>query len=161
MASPTSRRHRARVILRAVARVGYRTGFLDLWASRSEYRGKKVLQPRAGKGKATHLRVTNIRGMGSTEARTDAALVEAYRELCVRHLRTHKKAPSKIQIQRIPSAISLFDKGFPPGEIDDGLIKIGTTWCLNIANPDCKNCPLNSVCEGYLSRRELITDVRT
>lgn len=142
-------------------RVLYRTGFFNLWASPSEYLARKVLQPGEGKGGATYLRVTNIRGMASAEAQKDAVLVASYNELCLQHLKTHKTRPTKVEIHRIPVAVSLLDKTFSPGEIDDGLIKVGTTWCLNIETPNCQQCPLNSVCEGALSRRELITDVRT
>lgn len=142
-------------------RVLYRTGFFSLWASPAEYRERKVLQPGAGKGGTTYLRVTNIRGMSSSEAERYEQLLAAHSDLCVRYLKTHRKGPQKIEIQRIASAVSLTDRTFSPGEIDDGLAKVGTTWCLNIETPNCGECPLNAVCEGTLRRRELITGVRT
>jgi hypothetical protein len=142
-------------------RVLYRTGFFSLWASPAEYRGKKVLQPGAGKGGTTYLRVTNIRGMPSSEAERHEPLVAAYADLCVRYLKTHRRRPQRVEIQRIASAVSLIDRTFSPGDVDDGLTKVGTTWCLNIADPNCGECPLNTVCEGTLRRRELINDVRT
>jgi hypothetical protein len=142
-------------------RVLYRTGFFSMWASPAEYRQRRVLQPGAGKGGTTYLRVTNIRGMSSSEAERHDPLVKAYGDLCVRYLKTHRRKPQRVEVQRIASAVSLIDRTFSPGEIDDGLIKVGTTWCLNIGNPACGECPLNTVCEGTLRRRELITDVRT
>jgi len=34
------------------------------------------------------------------------------------------------------------------GAIDDGLMKIGTTFCLNNGKQKCDSCPLNQICSG-------------
>ena len=144
-------------------RVLYRTGFITTWLDEATLRQNEVLQ--AGKGKTAgtdYMRVTNLRGIASITAAVYPFLMDLNRRLCVDHLRTHKRQPAKVEIQRLPSVLSLREKGrFTPGEIDDGLIKIGTTWCANTGSPDCKSCPVRDHCEGATTRQELITKVRT
>lgn len=144
-------------------RVLYRTGFITTWLDDATLRQRDVLQAGKGKGSGTdYMRVTNLRGIASITAAVDPFLMDCNKTLCVDHLRTHKRQPAKAEIQRLPSVLSLLDKRqFTPGQIDDGLIKIGTTWCANKENPDCKNCPVRTHCEGATSRPELIAKVRT
>ncbi len=140
-------------------RVLWRTGYLLHWAAEKTYRRKSVLQPERGKGGTTYLRVTNIRGM-KAERTLEKHLQSAYQEICLQHLKTHRKAPKKVEIQRIQHAYLLESK-FSAADFDDGLIYVGTRFCLNHANPRCEVCPLRSVCLGYNEDTSLITDYRT
>lgn len=144
-------------------RVLYRTGFLTTWLDDKVMRRAQVLQ--AGKGKEAgtdHMRVTNLRGLASAAAAVNPFLVDTNTKLCVNHLRTHRKRPTKVEIQRLPSILSLRSRRtFTLGQIDDGLIKIGTTWCFNTAAPDCAHCPVRTHCAGATRQPALITKVRT
>jgi hypothetical protein len=143
-------------------RVLYRTGIVTGWVDDARLRHHEVIQPGRGKGGNTaHMRVTNIRGVESTLAKACTAIVDANRDLCVRHLRRHKRSPAKVQAQHIPSIVSLIDGTMTPGQIDDGLIKVGTEWCFNTGTPRCVDCPLRGVCAGATEQPALITDVRT
>jgi hypothetical protein len=143
-------------------RVLYRTGIISGWVDEKRLKKHEVIQPGAGKdGKAAYMRVTNLRGVESELAQDSLQLVQVNRTLCVDHLRTHRRAPQKVQAQHIPSIAALIDGAMTPGEIDDGLIKVGTEWCFNTGNPRCPDCPLRSVCAGARDQPKLITDVRT
>jgi hypothetical protein len=143
-------------------RVLYRTGIITGWVEDASLRKHEVIQPGQGKGGNTaYMRVTNLRGVESTLAQDSPDLVIANRTLCVDHLRSHKRSPQKVQAQHIPSAVALIDGSMTPGEIDDGLIKVGTEWCFNTGNPRCSECPLRGVCAGANGKPGLITDVRT
>lgn len=143
-------------------RVLYRTGIITGWVDDARLRKHEVIQPGQGKGGNTaYMRVTNLRGVESTLAQDSPDLVGANRTLCVDHLRSHKRAPQKVQAQHIPSAVALLDGNMTPGEIDDGLIRVGTEWCFNTGNPRCAECPLRAVCAGANGQPGLITDVRT
>jgi len=143
-------------------RVLYRTGIVTGWVDDARLKKHEVIQPGRGKGgKTAHMRVTNLRGVESTLAQDSQVLVDANRRLCVDHLRSHKRAPQKVQAQHIPSSIALLDGTMTPGEIDDGLIRVGTEWCFNTAIPRCNACPLKSVCAGANEQPELIANVRT
>ncbi|MCW5775855.1 MAG: hypothetical protein KIS87_05345 [Phycisphaeraceae bacterium] len=143
-------------------RVLYRTGIVTGWVDEARLRRHEVIQPGQGKGGDTaYMRVTNLRGVESELAQASPEIVAANRDLCVRHLRSHKRAPVKVQAQHIPSAVSLIDGSFTPGQIDDGLIKVGTEWCFNTSSPRCAECPLRAVCAGATGKPDLITAVRT
>lgn len=143
-------------------RVLYRTGIITGWIDDERLRKHEVIQPGRGKhGTTAYMRVTNLRGVESTLAQKSPELVDASRMLCVDHLRTHKRAPKKVQAQHIPSAAALLDGKMTPGEIDDGLIKVGTEWCFNTVIPRCSDCPLRKVCAGAKSQPDLITKVLT
>lgn len=143
-----------------LGRVLYRTGFWGLWMLPRDFRkgGESAPFRRGGKNGQLHFRVTNLRGKRSRIAARYPAMATAYRELCRTHLR--QGSPSKIQMQRIPSALGLIGRDFTPGEVDDGAIKIGTTWCFNVTKPLCGTCPVRGVCGG-VSDRDLITKVFT
>ncbi|MDH7489780.1 MAG: hypothetical protein QHH80_09755 [Anaerolineae bacterium] len=142
-------------------RVLWRTGFLLQWASEEEYRKWEVIQPGRGKGGLHYLRITNIRSNASSTAAADTGLAAAYRDLCVNHLRTHRKAPKTIEIQRIPAALLLFGRKHKPGELDDGLMHIGTEFCFNHDEPLCEACPVAAICKGHLENPDLILSYRT
>ncbi|MGB9800943.1 MAG: hypothetical protein ACPLUL_12700 [Thermanaerothrix sp.] len=148
-------------------RVLWRTGYLLHWASEEDYLHYQVLQPRRGKGGTTYIRVTNLRGkpLGKDRLFT-AALKDAYDDVCRRHLKTHRRAPAKVEIQRIQHAylLRLNQQHQPPfaaGHFDDGLIYAGTTFCFNHAQPDRSRCPLRDLCRGYNETPALITSYRT
>jgi adenine-specific DNA glycosylase len=88
-------------------------------------------------------------------------LRQAYAELATVHLKTHKRPPSKIEIQRIPLAFLLLTKKFTPGQLDDGLMHVGTKFCFNHSEPACSGCPIRDLCEGHRNNRALIEDYRT
>ncbi len=140
-------------------RVLWRTGYLLHWASKRTYQQKSVLHPGDGKGGSTYLRVTNIRGLGAEIPLTDG-LASQYREICLNHLKTHKKAPKKVEIQRIQHAY-LLGSDFSAGDFDDGLIHVGTKFCFNHAQPRCGECPLRDLCAGYQESPALIETYRT
>jgi hypothetical protein len=142
-------------------RVLYRLGILSMFAKESDLISKDVLQPGAGKGGLTYLRVTNMRGVRTAIAETSSDLCEVNVNLCVNHLKTHRRAPRKIELQRIPSILALRQGDLRPGDIDDGLIKVGTTWCSNTSEPNCAECPLRTSCIAAQENSNLITDVRT
>lgn len=144
-------------------RVLYRTGFITTWLDDEVLRREEVLQAGKGKGAGTdYMRVTNLRGIASAVAAVNPFLVDTNTKLCINHLRTHKKRPTKVEIQRLPSILSLRSRRtFTPAQIDDGLIKIGTTWCFNTAAPDCAHCPVRPHCTGANHQPVLITKVRT
>ena len=140
-------------------RVLWRTGYLLHWASEKTYLRKAVLQKGGGKGGTTYLRVTNIRGVGAEMPLDDSAR-SRYQEICLDHPKTHKKAPKKVEIQRVQHAY-LLESDFSAGDFDDGLIYVGTTFCFNHAQPRCDECPLRDLCTGHKKNAALITDYRT
>jgi len=87
-------------------RILWRTGFLLKWASEEEYIAKRAVQPHRGKGGAHYIRVTNIRGMKATKP-LPRDIRQAYEEIAVNHLMTHKRRPRKVEIQRIQHAYLL------------------------------------------------------
>lgn len=140
-------------------RVLWRTGYFLHWASEDEYIKADVIQKGKGKTGLDYIRVTNIRGM-STPRDLPAQVKESYWEIALKHLATHKKTPSKFEIQRLQHAY-LLQMGESVASFDDGLIYIGTTYCYNHDQPKCQECPLNNLCEGFLSSPALIQNYRT
>lgn len=142
-------------------RVLWRTGFLLEWASEDEYRRWEVVQPGQGKGGLNYLRITNIRSRRSERAETDSELTQAYRDLCIKHLCTHRRPPRTIEIQRIPAAVLLAGGTYAPGDLDDGLMSIGTEFCFNHSEPLCTRCPISALCAGHTESPILIERYRT
>lgn len=140
-------------------RVLFRTGFLLDWASIEDYKEWEVVQKGKGKGGLNYIRVTNIRGNKSDVALKDADLFKKYKVICEEYLCT-KKRPQTIEIQQIPNAL-LLDTGYGIGELDDGLVYIGTNFCLNHENPKCKYCPVKELCKGFNGNFDLIQNYRT
>ena len=140
-------------------RVLWRTGYLLRLANEDEYKSKQVVNHNKGKHDKHYIRVTNIRGMKiSCDLHSD--IQDDYRDLCVNHLKTHKRGPKTIEIQRLQH-VFLMNSEYGVAEFDDGLIHVGREYCHNHKNPDCKNCPLKNICEGFNKKPELIEDYRT
>lgn len=144
-------------------RVLWRTGYFLHLASKDEYIKKDVIQRGKGKSGKHYIRVTNIRGMKVSES-VESNVLDSYREICVNHLKSHSRAPTKIEIQRFQHILlrDRVSQGLTVAAFDDGLIEIGRNFCFNHADPKCENCPINQHCEGYQSAdQSLIKDYRT
>lgn len=55
--------------------------------------------------------------------------------------------PKKIKIQHLINYLSEV-LGTKIGAIDDGLMRIGTSFCINRGNQNCSECPINKECFG-------------
>ena len=147
-------------------RVLWRTGYLLRWANEEAYREHNVLQPRRGKGGTTYIRATHIRGMSAQYPLTKEEW-KLYIDISQNYLHVHRKKPRKPQIQRLQHIYLLKHTQEHPDDpltianFDDGLMYIGTHFCLNHANPLCQKCPIQELCEGYQERPQLITNYRT
>ena len=141
-------------------RLLFRTGFLLNCAKLSDYEEWGVIQKGKGKGGTNYIRVTNIRGKKSNELSRSEELLESYESICVEYLKVKKRRPSKIEIQRIPNALLLGTK-YGIGDLDDGLIYIGTNYCYNHDKPNCKKCPIKDLCLGFKEKKDLISEYRT
>ncbi len=143
-------------------RVLWRTGYLFGLANEEEYIKKEVVQKNKGKGGKHYIRVTNMRGMAVSK-NVPSDLIKIYKDICTKHLKTHKREPRKIEIQRFQHALlsQNGDKNLTVSAFDDGLIKIGRNYCFNHENPRCEECPINRHCDGRNSNSSLITDYRT
>jgi hypothetical protein len=140
-------------------RIFFRTGFLLTWAGINDYEKWGVIQKGKGKGGLDYIRVTNIRGNKSNVALDNEELFEKYKIVCADYLRT-KKRPKTIEIQQIPNAL-LLNTDYGIGELDDGLVYIGTNFCFNHEKPKCKDCPIKELCEGYKNNQNMIQNYRT
>ncbi|MEO0069955.1 MAG: hypothetical protein ABIK18_04085, partial [candidate division WOR-3 bacterium] len=141
-------------------RVLFRTGFLTRCADLEEYENWGVIQRDKGKGSKHYLRVTNIRGNKSEKFSRSDEVMDAYEKICVEYLKVRNRRPVKIEIQRIPNAL-LLGTEYGIGDLDDGLMHIGTNYCLNHETPKCDHCPVNKLCLSYKKNKHLITDFRT
>lgn len=143
-------------------RVLWRTGFFLECAGEHEYIEKAAIQPKKGKGGTDYIRVTNFRGVSCSNQPLIKPIRESYNKICTRYILSHKKEPTKVEIQRIPLAI-LHRKGevLTIANFDDGLMYIGTEFCVNTATPICNKCPLNSLCDGFQKKPKLIRNYRT
>jgi hypothetical protein len=145
-------------------RVLFRSGFLTIWADLSDYEKFNVIQKRKGKkradGKKTHyIRVTNIRGKKSEIAFNNTDIFKKYVEVCKNHLKIMSN-PRSVEIQIIPNAL-LLGTDFGVGDLDDGLMYIGTNFCFNHETPECEKCPIKSLCKGKNEDNSLIVDYTT
>ena len=142
-------------------RVLWRAGFLQRWVPEQEYRAKEVIQADKGKGGLNYIRVTNIRGMKTSNEPSDEIEI-AYREICCEHLCSHKRAPQSFEIQRLPNAYLLaYGDGLGMNDFDDGLIYVGTGFCFNHDEPLCSKCPIRNVCAAAKGAANLIEEYRT
>jgi len=143
-------------------RVLFRTGFLLELASLDEYEEWGVIQKEKGKGGVNYIRVTNIRGNKATKIIFDENFVKKYGVVMQRFFKERKR---KVEIQRIPNVLiyELNEKGnnYSIADLDDGLIYVGTNYCYNHDSPNCKDCPINSMCRGYKEDNNLIKNYRT
>jgi hypothetical protein len=140
-------------------RVLFRSGFLLKCATLSEYEKWEVVQKGKGKSGRHNIRVTNIRGNKSHKLSVSEKLMNSYGSICIHYLKTRERKPSTIEIQQIPNAL-LFNTPYGIGDLDDGLIYIGTNFCFNHDKPKCNQCSIRSLCLGY-KKRDLITNFRT
>lgn len=142
-------------------RIFWRTGFFLQWATIDDYIKQDVIQKENGKRGADYIRVTNIRGMKSKK-NVLPRIKDNYIQICTKHLRTHSRAPQRIEIQRIPHAYLLGNSSkYGINDLDEGLIHLGTKYCFNHNDPRCNDCPISGSCEGNIYRRELITNYKT
>ncbi|MGB9629015.1 MAG: hypothetical protein ACPL6D_10160 [Thermodesulfobacteriota bacterium] len=141
-------------------RVLFRTGFFLKCADLSEYEKWDVIQKGKGKGGEHYIRVTNVRGKKTDKFSSLSDFMDLYESICIEYLKLRKRKPSKIEIQQIPNVL-LLDTDYGIGDLDDGLIDIGTNYCFNHDYPKCNECPVKSFCIGHKSNKELITNYRT
>lgn len=141
-------------------RVLFRTGFLFDCAKPSDFGEWEVIQRGKGKGGEHYIRVTNIRGKKSEEFSALKELMDSYENICIEYLKVRKRRPSTIEIQQIPNAI-LLNTEYGIGDLDDGLIYIGTNFCFNHDKPKCNDCPAKDLCAGHQINEDLITKYRT
>ena len=140
-------------------RVLFRTGFLLNCAELSDYEKWEVIQKGRGKGGEDYIRVTNIRGKKSNVLSTSKEMIDAYETICIKYLKVRKRRPSTIEIQQVPNTL-LLGTEYGIGDLDDGLIYIGTNYCYNHDKPKCKECPIRNFCLGY-NKESLILRYRT
>jgi len=140
-----------------VGRILLRTGALLQFATMQDYQQKNIIQLDGGKKGTHYLRVTDIRGMKPTLIAPDSALGKRYLDVMKTYFGQKKRI---VEIQRLPNAL-LIDTDYAIGDLDDGIVHIGTTYCLNHETPKCAKCPINKFCEGYQKQQELIADYRT
>lgn len=140
-------------------RVLFRTGYLQLLASLKDLEYWKVIQKGQGKNKKHYIRVTNLRGKKSDVLTKNSHFFNRYKLICRDYLKTSKN-PRMVQIQQTPN-VFLQGSNYGIGDLDDGLMYIGTHFCFNHGNPKCSECPLNKICTGYRKNKKLIEDYRT
>ncbi len=141
-------------------RVLFRTGFLTNIASLKNYENWEVIQKNAGKGGEHYIRVTNIRGKKVQTISIESDLGSQYKEISTQYLKTRKRFPSSMEIQQLPNAF-LKETKYGIGDLDDGLIYIGTNFCFNHNEPKCVKCPINEICIGFQEKQEFISNFRT
>lgn len=141
-------------------RVLFRTGFLLYCAKLSDFEGWEVIQRNKGKGGEHYIRVTNIRGKKSDNFATSEELMNTYESICIEYLKVRKRKPSTIEIQQIPNTL-LLNSEYDIGDLDDGLIYIGTNFCFNHGRPKCNMCPVRNLCVAYQTDKNLIAKYRT
>jgi len=144
-------------------RILWRTGYFLQWATKEEFVKANVIQVGAGKQGLDYLRITNIRGVGASTVLPEN-IQSCYSEIAVNHLKSHRRPPRKVEIQRIQHAYLLEDyenTGLSVSDFDEGLIYIGTNFCFNHDKPNCEHCPIEKYCQGLHSSPELIANYRT
>jgi hypothetical protein len=141
-------------------RVLFRTGFLLNCAELSDYKKWEVIQKGRGKGGKNYIRVTNIRGKKSNILSTSEKMMDAYEKICIKYLKVRKRRPSTVEIQQIPNAL-LLGTEYGIGDLDDGLIYIGTNYCYNHNKPKCSKCLIKKLCLGYNKESSLVLKYRT
>ena len=140
-------------------RVLFRTGFLLNCAKLSDYVKWEVIQKGKGKGGEDYIRVTNIRGKKSNILATSKEMMNSYETICIKYLNVRQRRPSTVEIQQVPNTL-LLGTEYGIGDLDDGLIYIGTNYCYNHDEPECKKCPIRDFCLGY-DKKDLILRYRT
>jgi len=140
-----------------VGRVLFRTGFLLELANLLDLESWNVIQKDGGKGGKHYIRVTNLRGKKvqtlDTTQGCGLQIINSIRQ----YFGSRKRS---VEIQQIPNAL-LEKSNYGIGDLDDGIIYIGTKFCRNHDVPLCENCPINELCEGFNNKKELIDEYRT
>ncbi|MFA5098434.1 MAG: hypothetical protein WC490_07430 [Candidatus Margulisiibacteriota bacterium] len=141
-------------------RVLFRTGFLLSFAALSDYEDWEFIQKGEGKGGEHYLRITNLRGKKVTITSGLRDWMERYCSICLDHLKVRKRKPSKIELQQLPNLL-LLGTEYGIGDLDDGLMHIGTKYCFNHASPKCGQCPIKKLCYGNNGGKKLVARYRT
>lgn len=141
-------------------RVLFRMGWINQITTIDELLEQNVIDEKKGKNGKHYIRVTNIRGMSIPYDKFVEDYRKANEEIITKHLMTGKRQPRSIQLQQIPN-ILLLNTEYGIGNLDDGLIHIGTNFCFNTDDPRCAKCPVNNLCDGYNKNNSLITDYST
>jgi len=140
-----------------VGRVLFRTGFLLELANLLDLEEWDVIQKNGGKGGKHYIRVTNLRGKKVQTLDTSQGCGLQILNLIKQYFGSRKRS---VEIQQIPNAL-LENSNYGIGDLDDGMIYIGTNFCRNHDVPLCENCPIKELCEGYNNKKELIDEYRT
>jgi len=106
------------------------------------------------------IRVTNLREKKIDANKIPSKIFNNYKKVVLEHTKTRVRPTQRIEIQLLPNAF-LLDSDYAIGDLDNGLIYIGTQMCFNHENPKHQECPIKSLCEGYLKNQSLIKDYRT
>ena len=142
-----------------VGRILFRTGYLLRLTTLKDLEKWEVIQKNKGKDGTHYIRVTNLRGNKSKSFLSNPHLFMKYLEISRDYLKTSKN-PRTVEIQRIPNVL-LLGTNYGIGDLDDGLMYIGTNFCFNLEKPKCESCPIKKECEGYNKNKKLIEDYRT
>lgn len=142
-----------------VGRVLFRTAWLLQFANLRDLQDWEVIKKGEGKGGTNYIRVTNLRGNNSKIAVKNQDMFTKNITICKDYLKT-KKNPRSVEIQQIPN-ILLLDTDYGIGDLDDGLMEIGTKYCLNHERPKCDKCLIKDLCEGWQKFPKLIKNFRT
>lgn len=140
-------------------RVLWRTGFFLHYVTEQELKNKQFIQEDKGKNKKKYLRITNCRGINVSQ-NIQEINIDNYNEICIECLKVVKSKPRKVELQRVPAALLYDKKQYTIGELDDGLMYIGTNFCFNHDKPKCSECPLKNICAGNINKK-LITEYFT
>lgn len=143
-------------------RVLWRCGYFSALADEQEYVKQEVIQHAKGKGGKHYIRVTNMRGM-KVSKEVPPGLRSTYIDICTGHLKSHVRAPKKVEVQRFQHALlrQCGSEKFSVAEFDDGLIEIGRNYCFNHEKPRCDACPVRAHCAAAKGKKSLIDDYRT
>jgi len=140
-------------------RVLFRTGILFDWISKKNLIKHGVIQKRKIKDANHYIRVTKLREICIDTFGNDKEFFEKYKKIVSDYLKVQTN-PKKIKLQHIPNVL-LMNTKYGIGDLDDGLMYIGTNFCFNHKNPRCGECPIRNNCVGFSKNRRLITDYRT
>ena len=140
-----------------VGRVLFRTGLLFELASLADLESWQVVQKNAGKGGKHYIRVTNLRGKKVQTLNTASDDGLQILNIIRQYFGNRKRS---VEIRQIPNAL-LENSQYGIGNLDDGIIHIGTTFCRNHDVPLCGDCLINTLCDGFNNRKELIDEYRT
>jgi hypothetical protein len=141
-------------------RVLFRAGFFTALEDLNKYADKNIIQKGKGKGGTNYIRVTNFRGYKIKISAFSNSFKEKYTKIVKNYLKLSDGEPKNVRIQLIPNTI-LLNTNYGIGDFDDGLIYIGTNFCLNHDKPKCNKCPIKDICYGYKKDQKLITKYTT